>query len=75
MNKFFFLLFLVLCSCKQKAHFVKEVLKRPKGIPETTCDGTPIEWTWKKQRAYEDGRLFFARKPSGCVIAVIIKLK
>lgn len=48
---------------------------RPADVPLTTCDGTPIEWNWEKQRAYTAGRLFFERDSSGCVIAVIRKIK
>lgn len=48
---------------------------RPSGVPTTTCDGTPIEWTWEKQRAYDEGKLFFERDSTGCVIVVIRKIK
>lgn len=49
--------------------------KRPAAIPETTCDGTPIEWNWEKQRAYDRGRLFVERDSSGCVLVIIRKIR
>lgn len=48
---------------------------RPSDIPETTCDGTPIEWNWEKQRAYNEGKITLLRSNEGCVIAVVRKIK
>jgi hypothetical protein len=47
---------------------------RPADVPDTTCDGTHIEWTWEKQRAYNEGKLSFSRDSSGCVVMVIRKI-
>jgi hypothetical protein len=48
---------------------------RPADIPATTCDGTPIEWNWENQRSYNKGMLFLAKDSTGCVIAVIRKIR
>lgn len=48
---------------------------RPSDIPETTCDGTPIEWTWEKQRAYNEGKITLIKSDEGCVIGVVRKIK
>ena len=52
-------------------------LVRPEGIPVVNCSGDTIKWTWKKQHAWNDGRLFFHRdeEREDCVEFVIIKLK
>ena len=31
---------------------------KPTNIPSHTCSGMPIEWNWKKQKAYDEGQLF-----------------
>lgn len=49
--------------------------KRPAGVPTHMKHGEPIEWDWKRQRAYSEGRIFFHRDSTGGVIAVIIKTK
>ncbi len=46
---------------------------KPAEIPSHTCSGVEIEWNWKKQRAWEEGRLFVEKSESGCVIAIVIK--
>jgi hypothetical protein len=49
---------------------------RPAEIPAATCDGTPIEWDWEKQRSYNEGKLFVERdSATGCVILIIRKIK
>jgi hypothetical protein len=48
---------------------------RPTDIPATTCDGTPIEWNWEKQRSYNEGKLFVERDSTGCVLLIIRKIK
>ena len=48
---------------------------RPKDIPETTCDGTPIEWNWEKQRAYNEGKKILVKSDEGCVIGIVRKIK
>lgn len=65
---------LLLAGCQEREAFDPGHPKRPATVPLTTCDGTPIEWTWKKQRALEEGRLHFEYK-GDCVIAVIISKK
>jgi hypothetical protein len=65
---------LSLASCAEREAFDPRFPKRPDSVPLTTCDGTPIEWTWKKQRALNEGRLHFEYK-NGCVIAVVISKK
>ena len=46
---------------------------RPKDIPETTRDGTPIEWNWKKQRAYENHKLWVIRDSAGKALGILIQ--
>jgi hypothetical protein len=48
---------------------------RPADIPETMCDGTPIEWDWEKQRSYNEGKLFVEKDSAGCVLLIIRKIK
>jgi uncharacterized protein YceK len=48
---------------------------RPKDIPVTMCDGTPIEWNWEKQRSYNEGKLFVEKDSNGCVLLIIRKIK
>jgi hypothetical protein len=64
---------MALISCSQPTERDPYRPVRPIGVPETTCDGTPIEWNWKKMRAYEEGRLTLVKSDSGCVIAVVLK--
>jgi len=45
---------------------------RPAEIPAITCSGDSVEWDWKKQRAWDEGRLF-VEKREDCVIAIILK--
>jgi hypothetical protein len=65
----------IMLGCNQREAFDPGHPIRPADVPKTTCDGTPIEWTWKKQRAWNQGKLFFERDSSGCVLAVIIQTK
>jgi hypothetical protein len=64
---------LALAGCTAAVSETENRAVRPGDIPATTCDGTPIEWTHKKQRAYDDGRLTLAKDSTGCVIAIITK--
>jgi hypothetical protein len=72
MKKTLILLALIGCTRKEVDPYHPT---RPAEIPSTTCDGTPIEWNWEKQRAYADGKLFLAKDSTGCVIALIKKVK
>lgn len=64
---------LILAGCTAPAERDPYHPARPAEIPSHTCSGAQIEWNWKKQRAWEEGRLFLETSESGCVIAVIIK--
>ena len=68
------ILALLLAGCTSAERPEREVLRRPAEIPLTTCDGTPIEWTWKKQRAWKEGRFSLVYK-GDCVIATVISKK
>jgi hypothetical protein len=48
---------------------------RPADIPTHNCSGQPINWTWKYQRAYNEGNVSLVRSDEGCVIAMVIKVK
>ena len=72
MKKILVLFLIGLVSCKQRADFDPRFPARPGTVPLTTCDGTPIEWTWEDQRALNEGRLFLEKK-GDCVIAIVIK--
>lgn len=48
---------------------------RPADIPATTCDGTPIEWNWEKQAAYNKGKLTLLKDSTGCVIGLVRKIR
>jgi hypothetical protein len=75
MKKITLLLVVALCACtdgpKKFPH--EAVLQRPADFPTTTCDGTPIDWTWDKQHAYEEDRLLVHRSKEGCVDMVVIE--
>lgn len=71
----FLTLFLNSCSNENKPTIDPYHPERPKDIPYTTCSGDTIEWNWKKQRAYNEKKLFLVRDSTGCVIAVVIKIK
>jgi hypothetical protein len=75
LNHQILILTILMLGCNQPEAFDPRHPKRPADVPKATCDGTPIDWTWKKQRAFEEGRIFFERDSSGCVLAVIIKIK
>lgn len=79
MKVFFFIMFLSICWAGYKTSN-NEIIdpyhpKRPSDIPEATCHGTPINWDWEKQRAYNQKKLFLHKDSTGCVLAVIIKIK
>ena len=65
---------LLFVGCQEQEAFDPRFPKRPANVPLTTCDGTPIDWSWKKQRALEEGRLHLVYK-GDCVIAVVISKK
>jgi hypothetical protein len=49
---------------------------RPIEVPLVNCSGDTIEWNWRLQVAYNEGRVFFERDTvTNCVHAVILKLK
>lgn len=63
------------CATESKPDIDPYHPKRPKDIPITNCGGDTIEWNWKKQRAYNEKRLFIERDSNGCVMMIIIKIK
>lgn len=63
------------CNTEPREQIDYRFPKRPADIPLTTCDGTPIEWTWSLQRSYEKGGVKLIRKSSTdtCVIVVMAR--
>jgi hypothetical protein len=68
-------LLITACTTESKPDIDPYHPKRPKDIPFTTCSGDTIEWNWKKQRAYNEKRLFLERDSNGCILMIIIKIK
>jgi hypothetical protein len=66
---------LLLTGCIEHEEIDPYHPKRPAGVPTQTKNGTPIAWNWEKQRAYNDGRLFFHKDSTGGIIAVILKME
>jgi hypothetical protein len=75
MKKSIIILAAVLLGCGEHKEIDPYHPTRPAEIPATTCDGTPIEWDWEKQRSYNEGKLFVERDSTGCVILIIRKVK
>ena len=74
---FLLILGLGICSCstESKTEIDPYQPKRPADVPFTTCSGDTIDWDWKKQRAYNEKRLFIEKDSTGCVLMVIIRTK
>jgi len=75
MKKILLIVGFFVASCNDRPSVDPYHPTRPSDIPATTCDGTPIEWNWEKQRSYNKGELFLAKDSTGCVIAVIRKIR
>ena len=76
MKKLLFTSLVVLAvSCVEHEEIDPYHPKRPADVPLKLKHGEPIEWDWHRQRAYNEGRIFFHKDSTGGVIAVIIKTR
>jgi len=78
MKKITLIIVLTLSACTQQPDNTPDYVNhpaRPMDIPKTTRDGTPIEWNWKKQVAYNEGRLWVYRDSLGNALCIIVKTK
>ena len=76
MKKITILLVLLLSACTQQPDNTPDYVNhpaRPKDIPATTRDGTPIEWNWKMQRAYNHHKLWVYRDSVGNALCIVIQ--
>ena len=66
------LVFTMAISCNDRPYVDPYRPLKPNEIPDTTCDGTKVEWNRSKERAYRRGKLYIIRNDScNCIMYIV----
>lgn len=75
MKKLIIIAVLALSACQGRESVDYRYPQIPDDIPKTTCSGTPVEWDWDLQRAYNEGRVTLMLDSTGCLLGIVKKIR